>query len=183
MRFLILTCTAGLLSGIVEWDVTSVHHPQIPRPRNPIRAYQDCTTFLRGRPCGPSCCRGSELQGVWSIISTSQHERTRSMRARRCTVTQQHCSAGVVMDTNNTPLEGVSVKIYRLSYRQIERIGYARTEANGQYVADFDAGSPVIVRYDHFPGGLDDCHPAIISHLSGASNHTVSVVMYMTGRH
>ena len=97
-------------------------------------------------------------------------------------MTQQHCIAGVVMDTNNTPLEGVSVKIYRLSYRQIERIGYARTEANGQYVADFDAGSPVIVRYDHFPGGLDDCHPAIISHLSGASNHTVNVVMYKTGR-
>jgi hypothetical protein len=97
-------------------------------------------------------------------------------------VTQQHCIAGVVMDTNNTPLEGVSVKIYRLFHRQIERIGYARTEANGQYAAHFDAGSPVIARYDHFPGGLDDCHPAIMSHLSGASNHTVNVVMYKTGR-
>ena len=98
-------------------------------------------------------------------------------------MTQKHCIAGVVMDTNNTPLEGVSVKIYRSSFRQIDRIGYARTEANGQYVAHFEAGSPVIVRYDHFPGGLDDCHPAIISHLSGASNHTVSAVMYKTGRH
>ena len=98
-------------------------------------------------------------------------------------MTQQHSIAGVVVDTNNTPLEGVSVKIYRLFSRQIEQIGYGRTEANGQYVADFDAGSPVLVRYDHFPGGLDDCHPAIISHLSGASNHTVSVVMYKTGWH
>ena len=50
-------------------------------------------------------------------------------------MTQQHCLSGVVVDTNNTPLEGVSVKIYRSSFRQIDRIGYARTEANGQYVA------------------------------------------------
>ena len=98
-------------------------------------------------------------------------------------MTQQHCIAGVVMDMNNTPLEGVSVKIYRLFSSQIERVGYARTDANGQYVADFDSGSPVIVRYDHFPRGSDDCHPTIISHLSGASNHTVSAVMYKTGRH
>jgi len=98
-------------------------------------------------------------------------------------VTQQHCIAGVVLDMNNTPLEGVSVKIYRSSFRQMDQIGSGRTEANGQYVVDFDAGSPVIVRYDHFPGGLDDCHPAILSHLSGASDHTVNVVIYKAGQH
>jgi hypothetical protein len=29
---LILTCTVGLLSGIVEWDVVSLHHPQFHDP-------------------------------------------------------------------------------------------------------------------------------------------------------
>jgi hypothetical protein len=96
-------------------------------------------------------------------------------------VIQQHCISGVVVDTNNTPLEGVSVKIYRSSFRQIDQIGYARTEAIGQYVADFDPGSSVIVRYDHFPGGLDDCHPAIVSHISGQSDHNITVVMYKAG--
>jgi hypothetical protein len=115
-------------------------------------------------------------------MSTEQHERTSQTRTRRCTVTQQHCIAGIVMDTDNTPLEGVSVKMYRSSFRQIDQIGSASTEANGQYVAHFDAGSPVLVRYDHLPGGLDNCHPAILSHLSGASNHTLNVVMYKSGR-
>jgi hypothetical protein len=83
---------------------------------------------------------------------------------------------------NNTPLEGVSVKIYRSSLRQVDLVGSARTEADGQYAARFDAGSPVIVRYDHFPGGLDNCHPAVLSHLSGHNDHHVNVVMYKTGR-
>jgi hypothetical protein len=92
---------------------------------------------------------------------------------------QQHYITGVVVDLENTPLEGVSVKIYRwLSDQQVEQIGYGRTEANGQYVAAFDAGSQVIVRYDHFPGATRDCHPTILSHLSGASNHTINVVLY-----
>src|SRR5713101_704384 len=38
MRFLILTCNMGLLSGIEKWDGISIHHPQIPRPWNPLRA-------------------------------------------------------------------------------------------------------------------------------------------------
>ena len=96
-------------------------------------------------------------------------------------MTQQHSIAGVVLDMNNTPLEGVSVKIYRLRSLQMEQIGYERTEANGQYVANFDPGSPVIVRYDYFPGAMDNCHPTLLSHLSGACNHTVSVVMYKVG--
>lgn len=95
-------------------------------------------------------------------------------------MTQQHCIAGVVVDTDNTPLEGVSVKIYRSSFRQIDQIGSGRTEANGQYVAQFDAGSPVIVRYDHFSS--ESCHPAILSHLSGANDHMVNAVMYKSGR-
>ena len=97
-------------------------------------------------------------------------------------MTQQHCIAGIVVDNDNTPLEGVSVKLYRLSFRHIEQIGSWRTEANGLYVAQFDAGSPLIVRYDHFPGGLDNCHPAILSHLSGANDHMVNAVMYKAGR-
>jgi hypothetical protein len=75
------------------------------------------------------------------------------------------------------------VKIYRQSGGRMERIGYGRTEPSGQYVANFDAGSPVIVRYDYFPGGLDDCHPALLSHLSGANHHTVNVVMYKVGQY
>lgn len=95
-------------------------------------------------------------------------------------MTQQHCIAGIVVDTDNTPLEGVSVKIYRSSFRQIDQIGSASTEANGQYVAHFDAGSPVIVRYDHFSD--TPCHPTILSHLSGANDHMVNAVMYKSGR-
>jgi hypothetical protein len=34
-----LTCTVGLLSEVRIWDGISIHHPQIPRPRNPIRAF------------------------------------------------------------------------------------------------------------------------------------------------
>jgi len=98
-------------------------------------------------------------------------------------MTQQHSVTGVVVGANNVPLEGASVKIYRSLTGQTGRIGYGRTEENGQYVAGFDAGGPVIVRYDHHPGGLDNCHPAVISHLSGANNHTVNVVMYKVGMH
>ena len=43
---------------------------------------------------------------------------------------QRHKIEGGVLDRNNNPLEGASVKIYRLSFRQIDRIGYGRTEGN-----------------------------------------------------
>jgi hypothetical protein len=79
-------------------------------------------------------------------------------------------------------LEGVLVKLYRLSFRHIEQLGSGSTAANGQYVTHFDAGGPVIVRYDHFPGGLDNCHPAILRHLSDANDHMVNAVMYKAGR-
>src|SRR5262245_2049234 len=41
MRRLMLTCTVGLQSEIVEWDRISIYHPHMPRPRNPIRAWAD----------------------------------------------------------------------------------------------------------------------------------------------
>jgi hypothetical protein len=96
---------------------------------------------------------------------------------------QRHKIEGIVVDTNDNPLEGVSVKIYRSAFRQLHRIGYGRTEGDGGYVAAFEAGSAVTVRYDHVPGGLNDCHPAIVSHISGESDHHVHVVMYKVGRH
>jgi hypothetical protein len=95
---------------------------------------------------------------------------------------QRHKIEGVVLDTNHNPLEGVSVQIYRPSFRQLNRIGYGRTERDGRYIAEFEAGSSVIVRYDHFPGGLDDCHPAMVSHIAGQSDHTVNIVLYKVGR-
>ena len=98
-------------------------------------------------------------------------------------MTQQHCIAGIVVDTDNTPLEGVSVKLYRLSFRHIEHLGSWSTAANGQYVTHFYSGGPERGRYDHFPCGLDNCHPAILSHLSGANDHMVNAVMYKAGRH
>jgi len=33
-----LTCTLQLLSGMVASDGVSIHHPQMPRPWNPIWA-------------------------------------------------------------------------------------------------------------------------------------------------
>jgi len=98
-------------------------------------------------------------------------------------VTQQHCIAGLVVDTDNTPLEGVAVKLDRVSFRHIEQLGSWSTEATGQYIVHFVADGPVIVRYDHFPGGLDNCHPAILGHLSGTNDHMVNAVMYKAGRH
>ena len=95
---------------------------------------------------------------------------------------QRHTIAGVVLDTNHTPLEGVSVQIYRPSFRQLHRIGDGRTDGDGGYVAAFEAGRAVIVRYDHVPGSLDNCHPAIVSPLAGARDHTVNVVMSKVGR-
>jgi hypothetical protein len=109
--------------------------------------------------------------------------KTRNKKSERFKVMKRHKIEGVVLDANNNPLEGVSVKIYRLSFRQVDQIGYGRTEGKSGYVAEFDAGSPVIVRYDHLPGGLDDCHPAIVSHISGERDHNVNVVMYKAGRH
>jgi hypothetical protein len=84
---------------------------------------------------------------------------------------------------NNAALKGASAKIYRSFFGQIDQIGFERTEGNGEYVAEFDAGSPVIVRYDHLPGGLDNCHPAIVTHISGQRDHIVNVVMYKAGMH
>jgi len=97
-------------------------------------------------------------------------------------MTKHHCIAGIVMDTDNTPLEGVSVKMYRSSFRQIDQVGSWSTGANGQYVAHFEAGSPVLVRYDHFSSGQGHYHPAILSHLSGANDHMMNEVMSRTGR-
>ena len=94
-------------------------------------------------------------------------------------MTQQHCIAGVVVDTDNTPLEGVLVKIYRSSFRQIDQIGSGRTEANGQYVARLT----LAVRRSCatiFPASR--CHPAILSDLSGANDHMVNAVIYKSGR-
>ena len=31
----------GLLCGIEKWDGISLHHPQIPQPWNPLRAFLD----------------------------------------------------------------------------------------------------------------------------------------------
>src|SRR5216683_6338059 len=38
IRFLMLTCNVGLLSGVGKWALISIRHPHIPRPWNPIRA-------------------------------------------------------------------------------------------------------------------------------------------------
>jgi hypothetical protein len=93
----------------------------------------------------------------------------------------RHTIEGVVLDTHHNPLEGASVEIYRLSFRQIDRIGCARTGGNGGYVAAFEAGSPVLVRFDHLTGGLDDCHPALVGHLTGERDQHLNVVMYKAG--
>jgi hypothetical protein len=99
----------------------------------------------------------------------------------RFTVMPRHTIEGVVLDTHHNPLEGVSVKLYRLSYRQIDQIGCGRTGGDGGYVVAFEAGSPVLVRYDHLPGGLDDCHPALVSRLSGEGDQHINVVMCKAG--
>src|SRR5215471_9975507 len=62
MRFLMLTCTVGLLWGIVEWDAVSIHHPHMPRPLNPIRAPAETVAKIvaRGKAPGSSFTCGFE---------------------------------------------------------------------------------------------------------------------------
>ena len=56
-------------------------------------------------------------------------------------MTPQHRITGVIVDTNNTPLEGVSVKIYCMFDRQVEQIGFGETR---QTVSTSQISTPVV---------------------------------------
>lgn len=95
---------------------------------------------------------------------------------------QRHKIEGVVLDSQNNPIEGVSVRMYRGPFGQIDQIGEDKTKQDGRYEIGFDGGRPIrIVRYDYLFHGLDSCHPGIVTNISGAQDHTLNKVMYKVG--
>ena len=97
-------------------------------------------------------------------------------------MTQRHKIEGVVLDSENNPIEGVSVRMYRGPFGQIEQIGENQTKQDGRYEIGFDGGSPIrIVRYDYLFRGLDSCHPGFVTNISGVQNHTLNKIMYKVG--
>lgn len=95
---------------------------------------------------------------------------------------QRHKIEGVVLDSENNPIEGVSVRMYRGPFGQIDQIGEDRTKQDGRYEIGFDGGSPIrIVRFDYLFQGLDSCHPGLITNISGVQDHSLNKVMYKVG--
>ncbi len=95
---------------------------------------------------------------------------------------QRHKIDGVVLDSEYNPIEGVSVRMYRGPFGQIDQIGEDQTKLDGRYEIGFDGGSSIrIVRYDYLFQGLDSCHPGIVTNISGAQDHNLNKVMYKVG--
>lgn len=95
---------------------------------------------------------------------------------------RRHKIEGVVLDMESNPIEGVSVRIYRGTFGQVDQIGEDSTKQDGMYRIRFDGGSPIrIVRCDYLFQGLNSCHPAIVNNISGARNHKINKVMYRVG--
>jgi 5-hydroxyisourate hydrolase-like protein (transthyretin family) len=95
---------------------------------------------------------------------------------------QRHKLEGVVLDSENNPIEGVSVKMYRGPFGQIDLIGEVQTKQDGRYEIGFDGGSSIrIVRYDYLFHGLDSCHPGLVTNISGVQDHILNKVMYKAG--
>ena len=95
---------------------------------------------------------------------------------------QRHKIEGVVLDSENNPIEGVSVKMYRGLFGQIDLIGEVQTKQDGRYEIGFDGGSSIrIVRYDYLFHGLDSCHPGLVTNIAGVQDHILNKVMYKAG--
>jgi hypothetical protein len=86
---------------------------------------------------------------------------------------------GQVSDSENNPIEGIWVRLYRGDAR-LSRIGQHITDQNGRYEFVIDPGSPVMIRYDdrRFLPGIDHTHPAIVTRISGEKNQNVNMVLH-----
>ena len=66
----------------MEWDAVSIHHPHMPRPRNPIRATMECVIFTTVYTI--TRCRPTVSLGVTSVVVSSCGHDRGSHRATRC---------------------------------------------------------------------------------------------------
>ena len=87
---------------------------------------------------------------------------------------------GQVLDSENNPIQGIWVRIYRGD----RRLDYDITDQDGRYKFGIDPGSPVTIRYDdrRFLPGTDHTHPALVTRISGEKNQNVNKVLHYVGR-
>ena len=87
---------------------------------------------------------------------------------------------GQVLDSENNPIQGTWVRIYRGD----RRLDYDITDQDGRYKFGIDPGSPVTIRYDdrRFLPRTDHTHPAIVTRISGEKNQNINKVLHTVGR-
>ena len=90
---------------------------------------------------------------------------------------------GQVLDSENNPIQGIWVRIYRGDHR-LDRIGQHITDENGRFEFGIDPGSPITIRYDdrRFLPGTDHTHPAIVTRISGEKNQKINKDLQTVGR-
>jgi hypothetical protein len=86
---------------------------------------------------------------------------------------QQFRIAGLVLDNDNRPIKGVTVRIYRGS----RVIREAITRADGAYALSFDRGG-TITTIEYYGS---EWNPTTISNISGAKSHTINKVLSKLG--
>ncbi len=86
---------------------------------------------------------------------------------------QQNRIAGLVLDTNNIPIKGVTVRLYRGS----RLIAESTTLQDGAYSLSFRSGS-TITTIEYYGS---EWNPTTISNVSGLKNHTINKVLYRIG--
>jgi hypothetical protein len=86
---------------------------------------------------------------------------------------QQNNIAGLVLDKDNHPIKGITVRIYRGS----QPIKEAITHQDGAYSMSFNLGSP-ITTIEYYGS---EWTPTTITNVSGAKNHTINKVLYKIG--
>ena len=86
---------------------------------------------------------------------------------------------GQVLDSENNPIQGIWVRIYRGDHR----LDYDITDQDGRYKFGIDPGSPITIRYDdrRFLPGTDHTHPAIVTRISGEKNQNINMVLHTVG--
>jgi hypothetical protein len=86
---------------------------------------------------------------------------------------QQNRIAGLVLDTNNKPIKGITVRLYRGS----QLVGESTTLQDGIYSLSFRPGN-TITTIEYYGS---EWNPTTISNVSGSKNHTINKVLYRIG--
>ena len=86
---------------------------------------------------------------------------------------EQNKIAGLVLDTNNKPIKGIVVRLYRGSLM----VGETTTLQDGVYSLSFRPGS-TITTIEYYGS---EWNPTTISNVSGAKDHTINKVLHRIG--